>query len=101
MTVPLKKRRVFPDPDIHTASGRLNQYQLEGFPRPLWKLAKQKAKNDGYSMKSLIIRLLEAYVAFGLPIFPMTPRTEAQDRRDRRDWEVIPRIADSRLSRRD
>ncbi len=100
MTVPLKKRRVFPDADIRTASGRLNQYQLKGFPRPLWKLAKQKARNDGYSMKSLIIRLLEAYVAFGLPIFPMTPRTEAQDRRDRR-WEVIPRIADHLSTRRE
>jgi hypothetical protein len=47
----------------HTARANPRRYLLSGIPPTLWDHARAKAKREGVAMRSLILSLIEAWLA--------------------------------------
>lgn len=61
-------RRKAPRSSEFPTTGPSTQYLLSGIPRDLWKTVKAKAKREGVSLRTLVLRLLSKWVAGDQPV---------------------------------
>jgi hypothetical protein len=48
--------------DEFPTTGKTHRYMLDYIPAPLWRAVRAKAKREGISLRTLILRLLSAWL---------------------------------------